>query len=130
MTEQIINDTIVTLGGAGGFVALALYLRRVFKAMGFEEAQRNAESSVIKTLRDEVERLAQTNSRMSVALGELQTEIINLRQENITFVGEVGALRNENAQLTAEILKLQDQIAGWSDKCDICPHKVGLRSIK
>lgn len=125
MTEQIINDTIITMGGAGGLVALALYLRRVFKAMGFEEQQRNAESSVIKTLRDEVERLAQTNSRMSAALSELQVEIINLRNENITFVGEVGALRNENAQLTSEILKLQDQIASWASKCDICPHKKG-----
>lgn len=125
MTEQIINDTIITMGGAGGLVALALYLRRIFKGMGFEEQQRSAESSVIKTLRDEVERLAATNTKMSLALAELQDEIINLRNENITFVGEVGALRNENASLTAEILKLQDQIASWASKCDICPHKKG-----
>jgi len=136
MTDQIINDTVTILGGAGGFVALALYLRKVFKGMGLEDMQRNthasaaaAENTVIHTLRAEVERLAVTNTKMSSALSDLQVEIINLRNENITFVGEVGALRNENAMLTSEIMKLQEQISGWSTKCDACPHKTSRITV-
>jgi FtsZ-binding cell division protein ZapB len=123
MLEKIATDTTIVLTGAGGFVGLALYLRRVFKNLGLEDSRRDAEREVIDTLRAEVDRLARTNTTMSQALSELQVEIIKLRNENITLTGEIGALRNENAQLTAEVLKLNDQIKDWGSRCDTCQYK-------
>ena len=123
MIEKIASDTAIVLAGTGGFVGLALYLRRIFKNLGLEDNRRGAELDVILTLRAEVDRLAKTNTKMSEALSELQLEVIKLRNENITLTGEIGALRNENAMLTAEVLKLNDQIKGWGTKCDDCPYR-------
>ena len=123
MLEKIASDTALVVTGAGGFVGIALYLRKLFKDLGLEDSRRNAEKEVIDTLRAEVDRLAKTNIVMSNSLGELQIEIIKLRNENITLTGEIGALRNENAQLTAEVLKLNDQINGWDSKCITCSYK-------
>jgi FtsZ-binding cell division protein ZapB len=123
MLDQIASDTVVVLTGAGTFVGLALYLRRLFKNLGLEDTRRAAEQDIIKHLRDEVTRLAAINTEMSNALTHLQLEVINLRNENITLTGEIAALRNENAQLTREVLTLNEQIMKWDKKCDNCRFK-------
>lgn len=125
MIDAIANDATVVLTGAGGFIGLALYLRRLFKNLGLEDSKRSAEQDIIKNLRDEVTRLATINTEMSNALTHLQLEVINLRNENITLTGEIAALRNENAALTREVLKLNDQIMKWDKKCDNCEHRKG-----
>lgn len=123
MLEKVASDTAIVLTGAGGFVGLAFYLRRLFKSIGLEDSRRNAEIDVIATLRAEVDRLATTNTMLSKAVSDLQLETIKLRNENITLTGEIAALRSENATLTAEVLKLNGQVESWGNKCDNCPYK-------
>jgi FtsZ-binding cell division protein ZapB len=116
--------------GVGFLIAMAFAFRKYYRTDKMEsshaakvEMANEAESTVINTLRQEVERLVKTNAKMSEALQDLQLEVIKLRNENITFIGEVGALRNENARLTAEIIRLQSQLDGWPDKCNNCKWK-------
>jgi FtsZ-binding cell division protein ZapB len=125
MLEQVADYTLVSVAGAGSLVAAALYLRKVFKGMGLEDSRRDAEFGVIHTLREEVARLAAINGEMSRALQDLQMEIIKLRNENITLMGEIAALKTENMQLTKEVLKLNDQLTKWDDHCENCIHKKG-----
>ena len=123
MIDQVASDATVIVGGAGGIIGVALMLRKMWTGTRLDEARQGGEHSIIKTLRDEVERLGNINKDMSDALSTLQLEIIKLSNQNIALVGEIGALRNENAQLTMEILKLNDQISKWDTKCAICKYR-------
>jgi FtsZ-binding cell division protein ZapB len=123
MIEQVADYTVATVGGAGGLVALAFYLRKIFKGMGLEDSRTDAEKGVIHTLRDEVTRLAEINTQMSNALTSLQMEIIKLRNENIALMGEIAALKQENIHLTKEVLKLNEQLGNWDTMCANCEHK-------
>lgn len=130
-------DTVTTFASAGGFVALALYLRKVFRSMGLDNDRVDAERDIIKGLRDEVTRMAMINTEMSAAIMRLQLEVINLRNENTNLTSEIHALRNENANLTSEIsalrnenaalthevLKFNDKIMRWDKKCSNCEHR-------
>ena len=130
MTELIQNSAMNMGAGVGFLIAMAFAFRKYYRNDKMEsshavkiEAAAEAETTVINTLRQEVERLVKTNAKMSEALQDLQLEVIKLRNENITFIGEVGALRNENARLTAEIIRLQAQLDGWPDRCATCKWK-------
>lgn len=125
MIEQVADYTVVSVAGAGSLVAVALYLRKVFRGMGLEDSRSEAEKGVIQTLREEVSRLAVVNSELGHALNTLQLEIIKLRNENIQLMGEIAALKQENIQLTREVLKLNDQLSNWDNKCDDCEYKKG-----
>lgn len=127
MMEQVTNYATAVVAGGGGLVALGLYLRKIFKNMGLDDNRRQAEVEIINNLRGEVSRLSTVNTDMGNAVANLQTEVIKLRNENIALMGEIAAMKVENANLTAEILKLNEQLKRFSNVCDDCEFKKAFR---
>ncbi len=111
--DQIINDSVVITASAGGVVALALYIRKIFGGLGLENARVAGENDVIRILRDEVNRLADTNTKMAVALRDLQEEVTRLRKENSDLSTEIETLSNEIKSLARK----------QAEKCEVCPHR-------
>jgi hypothetical protein len=129
--ETINNAVIWTFGGAGGVVGAAFAFRKAFGqwiGIGADtkaveagskvlEAGANANvaggmaiSAVYETLTKEINRLAEVNAGMSIALKALHEE--------------VAALRKENLDLRDEVTKLNDQLTRITSlyaSCDTCP---------
>lgn len=112
--EKIVGGTLA------GFVAAALYARRVmtgFAREGASESRAKAEMELIDNLRKELNRMAEQNDRLATGLNGLQltvndlnSEIGQLRVENINLTGEITSLRGKNGQLQEEISKLKVEI--------------------
>lgn len=86
-----------------GLVGLVFGLQKVLK--GWKET--SAETSVIKMMHDELERMAAQNKVLSVELSKLQIEIVKLNQELRTLTVENQKLHAEVSSLTQEVSRLQ-----------------------
>lgn len=83
---DLATNGLLMTGGGGALVALALYLRRVFKAMGLEDAQRDAavngvaaNDQVLANMRAEIDRLGSRISALETKVEELTTKLANVR---------------------------------------------------
>lgn len=84
---------------AAGLVGMAFGLQKLFK--GWKET--SAETSVIKLMHGELERLAKQNTVLSTELGKLQTEILALNTQIQTLSLENQRLHQEVSRLTAQL---------------------------
>ena len=94
------------LGLGGGVVALLMYLKRIFSAIGLESAKVRAETegsdavtAVIKTMREEIERLSAMNKWLSTEIASLQTCVVAIRREKDELRIEVERLNCELGSL-------------------------------
>lgn len=86
-----------------GLVGLVFGLQKVLT--GWRET--SAESSVIKMMHDELERLSAQNKILTTELNSLQTTIISLHQELRNLTVENQKLHSEVTSLTQEVTRLQ-----------------------
>lgn len=67
----------------------------------------NAETNIITLMHQELERLAEQNTSLSMELGRLHNEIIKLNQELHNLTAENQRLHQEVVALTSEVNRLQ-----------------------
>lgn len=90
-------------GGAAGLIAVAIFLQKFLNSWH----ENKAENSILNILHSELERMAEQNTRMSVELGKLQLEIIQLNKELRVLTEENQRLHSEVTVLTGEVARLQ-----------------------
>lgn len=66
-----------------------------------------AESSIITLMHNELARLSEQNTKLSVELGKLQEEVITLNKELRLLTTENQRLHSEVVALTGEVSRLQ-----------------------
>lgn len=69
-----------------------------------------AESSVLALMHTELERMSEQNTKLSVELGTLQSEVIKLNKELRLLTSENQRLHAEVATLTGEVTRLQSTL--------------------
>lgn len=67
----------------------------------------SAETSIIKLMHTELERLSKQNTELSIELGRLHTEVIALNKQLQQLTIENQLLQNEVITLTREVSRLQ-----------------------
>ena len=67
----------------------------------------SAETSIIKLMHTELERLSKQNTELSIELGRLHTEVIALNKQLQQLTVENQLLQNEVISLTREVSRLQ-----------------------
>jgi predicted nuclease with TOPRIM domain len=67
----------------------------------------SAESSIISLMHTELERMAQQNTSLSIELGRLHNEVINLNTQLQKLTVENQCLQAEVVALTREVTRLQ-----------------------
>lgn len=92
-----------------GMVALAVItvfvgVKKLLK--GWEND--STETSIIKLMHTELERLSKQNTELSVELGRLHTEVIALNKQLQQLTVENQLLQNEVISLTREVSRLQN----------------------
>lgn len=101
------QDTYTVAQYAGGAVAgvlgLAFFLQKFLTSIKAEKT----ESSVISLMHQELERMSEQNTKLSLELGKLQTEVIELNKQLRTLTTENQRLHAEVATLTGEVTRLQ-----------------------
>lgn len=90
-------------GGAAGLVAIAIFLQKFLTSW----RETKAENSVLSILHTELERMAEQNTKLSLELGKLQTEIIQLNKGLRVLTEENQRLHSEVTALTSEVARLQ-----------------------
>lgn len=91
-----------------GLVGLVFGLQKVVK--GWKET--SAETSVIKMIHDELERMSAQNKILTTELSKLQVEVVNLNRELRALTDENQKLHSEVATLTNEVTRLQKLLNG------------------
>ncbi len=66
----------------------------------------NSESSLLKMMHEELERMSTQNSTLSKEIGKLQVELIKLSAELTTLTRENQKLQSEVSNLNEEIIRL------------------------
>lgn len=99
----IIDGTYIAELSAAAVVALTVI------AVGLQNLLKNwkntnTESSLLKMMHDELERMSQQNATLSQEIGKLQTELIKLSTE-------LTALTIENRKLQSEVSSLNEEIS-------------------
>ena len=67
----------------------------------------STETSIIKLMHTELERLSKQNTELSIELGRLHTEVIALNKQLQQLTVENQLLQNEVISLTREVSRLQ-----------------------
>ena len=70
----------------------------------------NAETSIITLMHQELERLSEQNTSLSMELGRLHNEVIKLNQELHNLTVENQRLHKEVVTLTSEVNRLQTML--------------------
>ena len=100
-----VEGTYITEMIAAGIVALtaiALGVQNLVK--GWKST--NAESSLLKMMHEELERMSTQNTTLSQEIGKLQMELINLSTQLTTLTLENRKLQAEVSSLNSEISRL------------------------
>lgn len=95
---------VIELFAAGvvGLTALAIGVQSILK--NWKSA--NTESSLLKMMHEELERMSTQNTTLSQEIGKLQTELINLSSQLTTLTLENRKLQTEVSSLNSEISRL------------------------
>jgi peptidoglycan hydrolase CwlO-like protein len=107
----MIEDTNAVVQTAGGIVvaliAIAFSLQKLFKSW----KETNTETSIMSVMHGELERMSKQNTLLSLELGKLQVEILNLNKELRNLTAENQRLHSEIASLTTEVNRLQSLLS-------------------
>ena len=82
-------------GAAVATTTIALFIRQFlskFKMQGLEDDKVSAEGDVIKSLRDQLQYLTETNKTLTNEVRQLHEEIKQLRMENIALSAKIREL--------------------------------------
>lgn len=94
------NGLIQTISVAGmGLIALSVGIQKLVK----EWRSTGAETSVIKMMHEELERMGTQNARLTEELTKLQNEIVELNNQLTKLNIENNKLQEEVAALTTEL---------------------------
>lgn len=84
--NQLIQQGLAISAGAGAIVALVMYIRRIFKNMGLEDAQMestskamSANDAVLDNLQSEVYRLSKRVGVLEEQVAQLKEKLANVR---------------------------------------------------
>lgn len=108
------SDVLTTILPFAGGTGLGLF-GAVVIAIGYRKfTEETGAANLVRSLTEELDRLAKGNKELAQSVHDLQNEVINLRTENIE-------LRTEIQQLRAQLSE--------SPVCMDCPHRPLLRRI-
>jgi predicted nuclease with TOPRIM domain len=96
------NLTEIIAAASAAAAAVALVLQQIVKRFSDtrkDTTQSGAQIDVINSLRDELVRMAEQNTKLAVCLNSLQMEVINLRGENLELHTTVRHLHAEVKRL-------------------------------
>jgi predicted nuclease with TOPRIM domain len=98
---MMIPENIAGYAGtaAGSLLALGYFAQKLITSFKSEKA----ESSVLSLMHNELERMSDQNSTLSVELGKLQVEVLKLNRELRTLTLENQRLHEEVGRLTEQI---------------------------
>lgn len=115
---QIVQQGLTFSAGTGALVALVLYIRRIFKGMGLEDAQLSstekafgASDMVLDNLQGEVDRLSKRVSLLEEQVAHLNEKLANVRltalecYEIALACNCAGETRNELLERIRQIIK-------------------------
>jgi len=114
MIDASLVREVVTIAGsvAAAAVAAVLGLRKSFKHWekdGLEIQRTGAEEALIKSLREETERMANQNQKLLEQLLSLQLQLSDLHQS-------INKLRLENDSLNTQIKQLKSELNALKGK--------------
>lgn len=75
---QLIQQGLTISAGTGAIVALVLYIRRIFKGMGLEDAQIHANTSAVAANDAVLQNLQSEIARLSKRVGVLEEQVVHL----------------------------------------------------
>ena len=93
-------------GLAAGLFAVAFLFQKLLTGIKSDKA----ESSMIGLMHNELERMSEQNTTLSVELGKLQQDLIELNKELRVLSSENQRLHSEVAALTAEVIRLRSAL--------------------
>jgi peptidoglycan hydrolase CwlO-like protein len=96
--SNLISEWFTTV--ALSLVGLAIGVQTLLKTW----KSNNAESHLLTMMHDELERMSEQNTKLSVELGKLQEEMLRLNKQ-------LRILSEENQRLHTEIVSLTNEIA-------------------
>jgi septal ring factor EnvC (AmiA/AmiB activator) len=100
MVEVENHNLVQTISVAGmALIALGVGIQKLLK----EWRSTDAETSVIKMMHDELERMGTQNSKLTEELTKLQNEIVELNSQLTKFSIENNKLQQDVAALTTEL---------------------------
>lgn len=76
----------------------------------------SAESSLLKLMHEEIERMSSQNIVLSSEIGKLQSELVKLSHQLSTLTQENKKLQVEVSDLNAEIIRLHKTITDKEDR--------------
>jgi regulator of replication initiation timing len=98
--ETGITSVVETFGLiAVGMISLSFAIKKLLKDWG----NSNTEQNIINLLKEEISRMSEQNKTLSLELGRLQKEIIDLHDLVTNLSSENGSLRIEISALTNEL---------------------------
>lgn len=100
--EPGMSLTEIVAAASGAAAAIVLGLQQAIKRFSDarkDTTQTSAQVDVINSLRDELVRMAEQNTKLAVCLNSLQMEVINLRGENLELHTTVRHLHAEVKRL-------------------------------
>jgi hypothetical protein len=101
------NETSILTQYLGEFIACTIALVFLGRKLLVGWKANNAESSIITLMHNELERMSQQNTSLSVELGRLQQEVIKLNNQLQKLTIENQRLQQEVIVLTREVTRLQ-----------------------
>lgn len=110
MQENLTGEYIAQVAGAvaAGAVGLVIGVQKLLK--GWKET--SAETSILTTMHNELNRLASQNKILSDELQKFQLEVMKLNNQLTDLNIENHSLKNEVIALTKEVTRLQESIKG------------------
>ena len=83
-----------------------------------------ADTGIVERLEKECNRLSQQNDILADKVNQFQMQLLDLTTENAKLHREVCAMREENADLRAEIRELTQKLKDSNRDCDTCQLRV------
>jgi len=96
------NELVQTLMMLAVAIIAGLF---VFKKLSKDWLSNDTESNIIKLMHNELERMSEQNTALSLELGRLHTEVIALNHE-------LQKLTVENQRLQTEVIALTNEVSG------------------
>jgi len=99
------SDSLIQVVGMVALATLTTFIgiKKILKGWQSD----SAETSIIKLMHTELERLSKQNTELSIELGRLHTEVIALNKQLQQLTVENQLLQNEVITLTREVSRLQ-----------------------
>lgn len=104
---MITQDPSVIAQYAGGTALSLLTVAFILQKLLTGWKADKTEASILGMMHNELERMSEQNTKLSLELGKLQTEVLLLNKELRTLTVENQRLHGEVVALTGEVSRLQ-----------------------